>query len=194
MADFVWLQAHTAWEEVSYGRMNRLLDTATALVPHNAEFWEAAAWHMAYNASVHVREDQTQPREALRRRAEHEYFLLGKDYAVRGIVNNPESRDLYLRLGMIERDKLRDPCAAAAAFAHAADCPRALGFEHRFAAYSLAACPGREREAYWLLRFYYDLSERERLPTLERLLRVLEQKLDLPAEQRVYKAQPPGSK
>jgi hypothetical protein len=173
--------------------MNRLLNTATTLVPRNAEFWEHSAWQMAYNASVHAREDPSQPREALRRRAEREYFFLGKDYAARGIVNNPNSRDLYLRLGLIERDKLKDPCAAAAAFAHAAECPRALGFEHRFAAYSLAACPGREREAYWLLRYYHDLSEQERLPTLERLLRELEQKLDLPMEQRVYKAGSGGS-
>ena len=194
VADVVWLQAHTAWENVAYGRMNRLLDTATTLVPRNAEFWESAAWHMAYNASVHAAEDRSQPREALRRRAEREYFLLGRDYAVRGLANNPDSRDLYLRLGMIERDKLLDPCAAADAYARAANCPRALGFEHRFAAYALAACPGREREAYWLLRYYHDLSERERLPTLERLLGELEQKLDLPMEQRVYKAGFTGSK
>lgn len=194
VADVVWLQAHTAWENVAYGRMNRLLDTATTLVPRNAEFWESAGWHMAYNAAVHVAEDKSQPREALRRRAEREYVLLGKDYVVRGIANNPDSRDLYLRLGMIERDKLMDPCAAADAYDHAARCPRPLGFEHRFAAYALAACPGREREAYWLLRYYYDLSERERLPTLERLLRELEQKLDLPMEQRVYKDGLTGSK
>ena len=194
VADFVWLQAHTAWENVAYGRMNRLLDTATTLVPRNAEFWESAAWHMAYNASVHAREDPSQPREALRRRAEREYFLLGRDYAVRGIANNPDSRDLYLRLAMIERDKLGNPCAAAAAYQRAAGCPRALGFEHRLAAYALAACPGQEREAYWLLRYYHDQSERERLPTLERLLAELEQKLDLPREQRVYNDHPPASK
>lgn len=95
---------------------------------------------------------------------------------------------------MIERDKLIDPCAASVAFAQAAGCSRALGFEHRFAAYSLASCPGREREAYWLLRFYHDQSERERLPTLERLLGELEQKLDLPPEQRVYNVGLTGSK
>lgn len=195
VADGVWLQAHAAWEHVAYGRLHRLLDTATTLVPHHVEFWDAAAWHMAYNAAAHVREDAArQPRAALRRRAERQYILLGKDYAERGIVHNPDARDLHLRLGMILRDRLGDPGAAAAAFARAAGCPRALGFEHRFAAYSLAACPGREREAYWLLRFYHDFSERERLPTLERLLRELELKLDdLPAEQRVYKTDPRGS-
>lgn len=63
VADIVWLQAHTAWENVAYGRMNRLLDTATTLVPQNTEFWESAAWHMAYNAAVHAREDPSQPRK-----------------------------------------------------------------------------------------------------------------------------------
>lgn len=195
VADFVWLQAHTAWEQVAYGRMNRLLGTATELVPRNAEFWDSAAWHLAYNASVHAREDSAhQPREALRKKAEREYILLGRDYAARGTLNNPDSRDLYLRLGLIDRDKLHDGCAASRDFAHAAGCPRALGFEKRFAAFSLAACPGREREAYWLLRFLYDLDERERVPTLETSLRRLEEKLDLPPEQKVYKAGRPGSK
>lgn len=194
VADLVWIEAHTAWERVEYGRMQRLLDTATTLEPRNVGFWDTAAWHMAYNASVHAREDAAgQPRAALRRKAERGYHLLGRDYAERGLGSNPDARDLHLRLALIYRDKLEDPCAASAAFARAAGSPRALGFEKRFAAFALAACPGREREAYWLLRFYHDLGEHERVPTLERLLRGLEQKLDLPEEQKVYKTRPPGS-
>ncbi len=188
VADFVWLEAYSAWERVEYGRLNLLLNTATTLQPRNVEFWDQSAWHMAWNASVHAREDRGgQGREALRRKAEREYVLLGKDYAERGLASNPDARALHERLALIFYEKLHDPCAAAAAYARAAGSPRALGYEKRFAAFRLAECPGREREAYWLLRFYYDLSERERVPTLIRLLRELEEKIGLPEEQRLDK-------
>ena len=188
VADFVWIDAFSAWERVEYGRLNLLCNTATALQPRSVEFWDGSAWHMAWNASVDAREDRRgQPREALRQKAEREYVLLGKNYAVRGIANNPDARALHERLALIAYEKLRDPCAASAAYARAAGCPRAFGYEKRFAAFRLAECPGHEREAYWLLRFYYDLSERERVPTLVRLLRELEEEIDLPVEQRVDK-------
>lgn len=188
VADFVWLDAFSAWERVEYGRLNLLCNTATTLQPRNVEFWDGSAWQMAWNASAHAREDaRGQPRGALRQKAEREYVLLGKNYAERGTAMNPEARALHERLALIAYEKLHDPCAAAAAYARAAGCPRALGYEKRFAAFRLAECPGHEREAYWLLRFYYDLSERERVPTLVRLLRELEEKIDLPAEQRVDK-------
>ncbi len=188
VADFVWLDAFSAWERVEYGRVNLLCNTATTLQPRNAEFWDASAWQMAWNASVHAREDvHAQPRAALRQKAEREYILLGKNYAERGIAQNPDARALHERLALIAYEKLHDPCAAAAAYARAAGCPRAFGYEKRFAAFRLAECPGHEREAYWLLRFYYDLSERERVPTLVRLLGELEEKIALPAEQRLDK-------
>ena len=32
--------------------MNLIFQTVTTLAPHNVNFWEMSAWHMAYNASV----------------------------------------------------------------------------------------------------------------------------------------------
>ena len=54
-----------------------------------------------------------------------------------------------------------------------------------FAAYELAQCPGREREAYAQLHALYHSGESERVPTLLRRLRELEIKLDIPADQRI---------
>ena len=188
VADFVWIEAYSAWERVEYGRVNLLCGTATTLEPRNIEFWDQSAWHMAWNAAVHARDDaRAQPREALRRKAEREYILLGESFAERGIANNPKSRVLHERLARIDIERLHDPCAASAEYSRAAACPDAMGYEKRFAAFLLAECPGHEREAYWLLRYYHDLSEQERVPTLERLLRELEKKIDLPPEQRVDK-------
>ena len=141
---------------------------------------------MAYNASVAAREDKSQPREALRLRAEREYWRLGEDFLLRGIQNNPDRALLYENLGMIYRDKFNDHEKAAWAYGEAAKRPDAKQYVHRFAVYELAKVPGREREAYARLKALYDKGEQERLPTLEKLLGELEEKLNVPAEQRTY--------
>jgi hypothetical protein len=92
VADSLWLQAHSVWQRTEWGKLKVLLDTITALQPRNVMFWDMAGWHMAYNASVAAREDQSQPREALRLRAEREYWKLGEDFLLRGIQNNPTGR------------------------------------------------------------------------------------------------------
>ena len=142
---------------------------------------------MAYNASVVAINDPKQPKIALRAKAQREYFLLGKDYAERGIANVPKSYLLHQRLALIYKDKFEDHCAAAVEFAKAAECPGAFSYEKRFAAYELSYCPGHEREAWEHLRKLYDMGPQERLPTLELRLKAMEEKLELPQEQRVYK-------
>jgi hypothetical protein len=62
----------------------------TALQPRVLLFWDTAAWHMAWNASVAAMNDRNQPRLALRVKAQREYFALGKDFLERGIENNPD--------------------------------------------------------------------------------------------------------
>ena len=187
VADILWIEAQTAWERVEYGPMNLLMSTVTTLTPKNVNFWDIASWHMAYNASVAAMNDPKQPKIALRRKAQHEYFMLGKDYVEHGIANNPTSYVLYQALGNIYRDKLDDHCNAFVAYDKAAHCPGVLPYEKRFAAYELSKCPGHEREAWQRLRGLYDQGPQERVPTLEKQLKAMEEKLQLPPEQRVYK-------
>ncbi len=185
VADLLWIQAHTAWENTEWGRMALLLNNVTTLQPRNLMFWDMAAWHMAWNASVAAREDKKQPREALRIKAQREYFELGKDFLIRGIKNNPDRYLLYDRLGLLYREKFQDHCKAAEQFEKAASFPDAPEYEHRFAAYEWAECPGHEREAYERLLALYNKGESERLPTLLSKLRTLQEKLNIPADQRV---------
>jgi len=63
--------------------------------------------------------------------------------------------------------------------------PGAAPWDRRFSAYELSYCEGREREAYEHLRRLYDEGTRERLPTLVKRLRVLEEKLRIPQDQRI---------
>src|SRR5262249_22041512 len=90
VAMFLWIAAHSAWERTEWGRMAALFDTVTILQPHSLLYWDMSAWHMAWNASIAALEDKKQPSEALRVRAQHQYFDLGKSFLERGIKNNPD--------------------------------------------------------------------------------------------------------
>ena len=185
LAAFLWIEAHNAWERTEWGRMAGLFDTVTTLQPRSLLYWDMAAWHMAWNASVAAMQDEKQPSEALRIRAQRQYFDLGRDFLERGIRNNPDRYQLYLQMGVLLLDKLEDHCGAADAFLLASQFPDAPPYCRRFAGYEMAKCPGREREAYELLRRLYLEGESQRLPTLINLLRSMEKKLDIPESERV---------
>jgi len=185
LAAFLWIEAHTAWENTEWGRMAGIFNTVTTLQPRSLLYWDMAAWHMAWNASVAAMQDEKQPSEALRIRAQRQYFNLGRDFLERGIKNNPDRYQLYLQLGVLLRDKLEDHSAATDAFLRAAEFPDAPPYCRRFAGYEMAKIPGREREAYEFLKALYQQGEKQRLPTLVNLLRQMEKKLDIPASERV---------
>lgn len=188
VADLLWIRAYIAWENTEWGRMKLLFDAVTSLQPRATTFWEGAAWHMAYNASVAALENPQQPREALRVKAQREYFRLGEEYLLRGIKFNPDRAVLFDRLGQIYQDKLKDPCKAAWAFAEAAKRPDTMEYTLRMSLYNLALCPGHEREAYDKLVELYNKGRKERLPTLLNRIDTLQEKLNIPPEQRINTA------
>ena len=185
VADALFIQAHSAWENTQWGRMLWLFRQVTALQPRVLMFWDVAAWHMAWNASVAAMNDTAQPRLALRVKAQREYFALGKDFLERGIKNNPDRPQLYEALARLYKEKYKDPERASEFYAKAATLPDAAPFDRRFSAYELSYCVGREREAYERLRSLYDEGEQQRLPTLIARLKFLEDKLNVPPDQRI---------
>lgn len=185
VAAFLWIEAHTAWEKTEWGRMAGLFNTVTTLQPHSLLYWDIAAWHMAWNASAAALQDTKQQSEVLRERARRQYIQLGRDFLERGIRNNPDSYLLHERLGILLRDKVEDHDASANAFARAAVLPGAPAYIRRFAAYEAAKVPGREHEAYDCLLSIYNEGEKMRAPNLMTLLRQLEDKLNIPASQRI---------
>ena len=186
VADALWIHAETLFERTDWGAMKVDFDAVTTLQPRCAMFWEMAAWHMYANAAISVAQDPRQPREALRLKAQREYWKLGEDYALRGIANNPENATLYINLGMqLYKDRFQDHCKAAEILARGAAVPNAPVYVHRFAVYELARCPGHEREAYEKLLALYQKGDDERLPTLLRLLGELQEKLNVPAAQKI---------
>ena len=185
VAAFLWIEAHTAWEQTAWGRMAGLFQSVTSLQPRSLVYWDLASWHMAWNASIAARDNPKEPSEFLRRRAEREYHELGRDFLQRGIDNNPDAYLLRERMGIMLRDKFADHCGAAEAFAAAAERPGAPPYVKRLAAYELSQCEGREREAYERLRAIYLMGESERLPRVITLINELEEKLDIPRAERL---------
>ena len=185
LAEFLFIQAHAAWERTDWGRLLLLFRQVTALQPHVTLFWDMAAWHMAWNASAAAVNDPSQPRLALRVKAQREYFAIGKDFLERGIKNNPDNPKLYESMARLYREKYNDHARASEFFRKAADCPGAPSYDKRFSAYELSYCQGWESQAYLQLRRLYDEGERERLPTLIKRLKYLETKLNIPTDQRI---------
>ena len=185
VADGLFIQAHVAWERTEWSRVLLLFRHVTTLQPRSILFWDMAAWHMAWNASVAAMNDRAQPRLALRVKAQREYFALGKDFLERGIKNNPDRPQLYEALARLYKEKYKDHEHASEFFAKSAALPGAPRYEKRFSAYELSYCEGREREAYERLRQIYDEGEKERLPTLITRLKFLENKLGIPQDQRI---------
>jgi len=185
VADVLFIQAHVAWERTEWSRVLLLFRQVTTLQPRGVLFWEMAAWHMAWNASAAALDDVKQPRLALRIKTQREYFDLGRDFLERGIRNNPERPQLYEALARLYRDKYRDHGRAAEFFEKAAAQPGAPSYAKRFAAYELSYCEGREHEAHERLQQLYSEGENERLPTLISRLKFLEDKLNVPREQRI---------
>jgi len=185
VADALFIQAHVAWERTEWSRVLLLFRHVTTLQPRSILFWDMAAWHMAWNASVAAMNDRAQPRLALRVKAQREYFALGKDFLERGIKNNPDRPELYETLARLYREKYKDHERASEFFAKAAALPGAPRYNRRFSAYELSYCEGREREAYDRLHQLYNESEKERLPTLITRLKFLENKLGIPQDERI---------
>ena len=186
VADGLWIHAHTVWERTDWGAMKVDFDAVTTLQPNCTMFWDMSGWHMYANASVAAYDDRKQPREALRLKAQREYWKLGEAYLLRGIANNPDASLLYKNLAMmVYKDRYQDHCKAAATFARGAQCTDAPVYLHRFAVYELARCPGHEQEAYEKLLALYHKGEDERLPTLLKLLGELQEKLGVPAAQKI---------
>ncbi|HJT81369.1 MAG TPA: hypothetical protein VJ719_09245 [Chthoniobacterales bacterium] len=185
VADVLFIQAHVAWEQTEWGRVLLLFRQATTLQPRSIMFWDMAAWHMGWNASRAAIDNPAQPRLTLRVKAQREYFALARDFLERGIRNNPDRPQLYESLARLYKEKYGDHARASEYFAQAAQKPGSPSYNKRFAAYELSYVEGREQEAYDALKRLYDMGPQERLPTLIRRLKFLENRLNIPEDRRI---------
>lgn len=192
VAVILWIEAHEAFQKVEWGRVAGLLNTVTTLQPKSTLYWDMSAWHMAYNASVYALDDvKKQQSKTLRSIEAQHYWDLGKKFYEDGIRNNPDSAVLYAGLGRLYADKYEDHLAASKAFASAAAKPDALPYMNRRSAIELSQVPGQEQETYREMKALYDKDPRNRVPTVITTLKRLEEKLGIPADQRIKESNAP---
>ena len=182
VADVIFIQAHVAWENTEWGRVLLLFREATTLQPRSILFWDMAAWHMAWNASVAALHD---PNLSLTRRLRRK----AADGIHRARERFPRARDqeqsrspAALRIARPpRRGQARTITPPPRAFTRRPPTlPGATEYDERFAAYELSYAPGQERAAYDALLALYRRGPSERLPTLLKRLKFLEDKLDIP--------------
>ncbi len=160
VATFMNLRAFTFFTEQRWGEVGDTYELIVDLAPRTRYYWDTGSWHQAYNAASHYLYGSELP--PLRRKANWRASILrGREFLERGIRNNPGDPILKHRLGIL----LSDPNKIAAfgnpadayeqayeAYMAAVDTPNSPSFSKRFALYSLARVPGREKDALELLR------------------------------------------
>ena len=151
----------------------------TMLEPGNEEHWIAATWHLGINATANMEVEEALPKFERERRF-REYAFQAIEFAERGAEQNPDSWRILTQLAEVYREKLKDNCAAAEVYGRAMDIEGAPSFTRRFHGYFLARCPGNEEDAYKYLTSLYHEGEEQRLPTLIKEIKNLEEKLKKP--------------
>jgi tetratricopeptide (TPR) repeat protein len=190
VANLLWIKAYTEWEKTHWEKMRQIFNTVTTLQPSSLLFWDQSAWHLAWNAAKAARYDESIPLESRRIARERYYWEAGEDFLERGIRNNPNRYELYEDMAFLQERKFNNYCKAAQYYAKAAEFDEAPGYIPRFVGYMLAKCPGKEREAYQQLKTLYELGEDQRLPSLIRDLKLMEDALDIPQNQRIPEPMP----
>jgi len=174
VASFLNLSAYGSFENRDWVKLSEKFDLIVALQPRTTYYWDVGAWHMAYNAAMDYKENESLP--AARQEALHRAFVLrGRSFLERGVVNNPHEWTLLSSLGRFygTPSKYPDYAKSAAAYERAWKTGKARNFEARAWLYSLARVEGKQREALALARQLF-VRDRNRVDTLCCLLFVLE--------------------
>ena len=154
------LRAFTFFTEQRWGEVGDTFELIVDLAPRTRYYWDTGSWHQSYNAaSFYLYGSELPP---LRRKANWRACILrGREFLERGIRNNPNDPILKLRLGTLLSDSNKiaafgDPGEAYEkayeAYMSAVNTPNSPVFAKRFALYSLARVPGREKEALEMLK------------------------------------------
>lgn len=160
VATFLNLRAFTFFTEQRWGEVGDTFELIVDLAPRTRYYWDTGSWHQAYNAASHYLYGSDLP--PLRRKANWRASILrGREFLERGIHNNPADPILKLRLGTLLSDPNKiaafgDPSVsyeqAYEAYFSAVSMPNSPAFSKRFALYSLARVPGREKDALEMLK------------------------------------------
>jgi tetratricopeptide (TPR) repeat protein len=192
VADLVWLNVTTAWENQEWFRMGGYINLCTALQPRAPVFWDLGGWQLAWNASVGAAEDHRQPNEMRRIKNSRFWIDKGLDIYLRGLENNPQYWRLWSDTALLYQQRLKDYHKAAYYYQRASELPNAPVYLERFPAimYGLAGDDQAAYEAWKALWLRLTPAQREMKEhwkeKIEENIRRLETKLSVPKEKRVF--------
>lgn len=183
IASITYLQAYEAWTNVNWGKVDSLFQLTTSLQPRYDNYWDEAAWHMAYNAASNYLNNQ-KLNSAVRGKLYHDHIQRGVDILQQGLKVLPNSSRLWNTLGEVYERRVIDPTKAAECYLQVL---RITGNKRyaRLAGYQYAETqdPALWKQAYDLLMDSYRLNQKT--PTLIVKLKQLEKQLNIPADQRI---------
>ncbi len=190
VANALWIAIPDAWTDQEWFRVASDIDLVTTLQPRSVSFWNDGSWYLAWNASQRKLENPFE-RSAARRRLDADFWARrGEALLHRGLEANPGSWELWLQLGQLEDQRLRDPVAAAAAWREAWKIPGSPRYLERFVGYELEkAQQWDEAYAWWKALWLSSPEHTDRARFWDKIalrLRALEDRLQVPDEKRVF--------
>lgn len=199
-ASIAEIKAWIGFDRSDWPMVDSWMKITTTLEPREPTYWEEWGWHMAYNAASYYfyhqqknhsifEEDKT---SLMSYPYSRDYINRGIEVLKEGLQYLPENHRLLEQLGHIYAERARMP-AEAGKYLIAAAHHGSLQYLERVGAYELAKTNDPElwREAYEILKRNYDKGLAP--PTLMKVLPELEQKLNIPQDQRI-KGEPPVAK
>jgi hypothetical protein len=140
VADFLWIQSHGFWERKEWLRQYRNMEMVVTLQPQSALFWDASAWHMAWNIGYAVTVDPANRTQAEGLKRQREWWDRAANLLLRGIDNLPNRYDLYFALAWLYSEKYKDSCQAAVYYAKATEFKEAPAYVTRMRVRSEEKC------------------------------------------------------
>ena len=193
VASVGFLEAYSAWEKADWGAVDNRMTLVTRMQPYEPTYWDEASWHMAYNAASSFKRNK-ELRAAIQNKLFRDHVQRGIEILNEGLRYLPDNHRLLEALGYIYRDRQPNPELSSAAFLKAHE-NGSVDFIERLAAYELVKVGDRasSEKAYAILKRYYDRGAPfTRMESIRRDLRVLEERLNIPADQRIPAAPAPG--
>lgn len=160
VASLLNLRAFSFFSDQKWADVAESYDLIVDLAPRTGYYWDTGSWHQAYNAASYYLYDSKLP-SLRRKQAWKDSILAGREFLERGIRNNPHDPMLRERLGFLLADSnkvaaFKDVAKAYLESYNALMSAVAIGNSRpvitRFALYSLARVPGREKDALAMAR------------------------------------------
>lgn len=189
VATITYLRAYREWENVNWAKVDSLMQLTTSLQPRFENYWDEAAWHMAYNAaSYYLYDEKVEP--MVRGKLYEAHVQRGITILKEGLRYLPDDARLWNSLAEIYERRSHEPRLAAEAYLQVYRLSKNDRYA-RFAAYQYAqtADPALWKKAYDILRASH--AKKQITPSLIDNLKTLEERLNIPFPQRIQDSRRP---